>query len=79
MILQQLAHVVSLSFACLIACVTFSIYRGMKTHDTTVQDRQEELGSDRWCILPNRQHSFPATAEGRVQSCGTPGWLGALL
>lgn len=65
-------HVVSLSFPAWLH-VFHSASAGEWRHDTTVQDRQEELGSDRWCILPNRQNSCPASAEGRVQCCGIPG------
>lgn len=64
MILQQLAHVVSLGFACLITCASFSTCRGMKTCDPTVQGRQEELGSDRWLYPAKQAAQLPSHCRG---------------
>lgn len=58
-ILQLLALVVSLSFACMIRCVSFSIYRGMKTCDTTVQGQAGRA----WI----RQMVYPAKQKQTAQ------------
>lgn len=59
--------------------VTFGTQGGIKTSETTAQDRRRELGSDDGGSCQNRQRSFPATAEGRVRCRRTPGWPGAPL
>lgn len=64
-ILQHLPRVVSLSFACQISWVTFSMLRGTKTSEMTVQDRRQELGSERWWILRKQAAQLPSPCGGK--------------
>lgn len=64
-ILQHLPRVVSLSFACQISWVTFSMLRGMKTSEMTMQDRRRQLGSERWWILWKQAAQLPSPCRGK--------------